>query len=200
MNTNVALINLGAGNVGAIANRLSELDVNFSILDAPNHFEYTHLILPGVGSFDDFMQKLKSKGLEEFIIKQSKTDTKILGICVGMHALAYASEEGDLKGLGLIPGKVKKIKSNLPLPHMGWNSILISNNSPILYELDDSIGFYYLHNYEFKIEDGAELIAYSDYGQKISGIVKNGNNYGIQFHPEKSHNNGLLLFRNFLNL
>lgn len=156
--------------------------------------------MPGVGSFDDFMNKLTLKGLGEFIIKQSKTDAKILGICVGMHALAYDSEEGSLKGLGLIPGRVKKIESSLPMPHMGWNSILKNNSSSLLDDLDNSVGFYYLHNYEFIIENKTELIAYSEYGQKISGIVKHGNTYGIQFHPEKSHDNGVLLFRNFLKL
>jgi imidazole glycerol-phosphate synthase subunit HisH len=199
MKINVGVIDVGAGNVGAIVNRLLDLDVNFNLIEKPTLIEFTHLILPGVGSFDDFMKKLASRDLIEFIVSRSQY-TKILGICVGMHALAIDSEEGQMKGLGLIPGSVKKIETNLPSPHMGWNSIHISEHDTIIHGLNCDIGFYYLHNYKFMPQDKGCIVAFSEYGEKINSIVKKGNIYGAQFHPEKSHDNGLLLFKNFIGL
>ena len=200
MNLNVGVIDVGAGNVGAIVSRLAELDVHYILIDQPTAMEFSHIILPGVGNFDDFMKRLERKDLHEFIVARSLINTKILGICVGMHALAFDSEEGQQKGLGLIPGSVVKINSSLPLPHMGWNSIQIQDYNSIVDGLDCNVGFYYLHNYKFLPKDDTEVIVYSQYGQTIAGVVKKGNIYGVQFHPEKSHENGLLLFRNFLEL
>ncbi|MDC6451764.1 imidazole glycerol phosphate synthase subunit HisH [Alphaproteobacteria bacterium] len=200
MKRNVGIIDLGSGNVGAIANRLSELSVEYCLINAPTKTNLSHIILPGVGNFDTFMDKMRRCGLFEFIIEKSSKNTKILGVCVGMHALANDSEEGESKGLGLIPGSVKKIKTNLPTPHMGWNSIYIETYSPIVEKLNLDIGFYYLHNYKFVPKCGSEVIAYSNYGETVTGIIKKDNIFGVQFHPEKSHKNGLLLFKNFLEL
>jgi glutamine amidotransferase len=199
MNVNIGVIDLNVGNVGAITSRLLELRVDYQLINRPTSVEFSHIILPGVGNFDAFMVKMQDSGLHEFIVEKSLLNTKIMGICVGMHALAYDSEEGHMKGLGLIPGSVRRIKNNLPVPHMGWNSIQVDNYNPIVDGLDGDIGFYYLHNYKFVPLEGSEVIAHSDYGESIVGIVKKGNIFGIQFHPEKSHDNGLLLFKNFIN-
>jgi imidazole glycerol-phosphate synthase subunit HisH len=200
MNINVGVVDLNAGNVGALTNRLSELGVNYELISSPTSVEFSHIILPGVGNFNTFMKKIYNSGLSEFIIENSLIGTRIMGICVGMHALAYDSEEGDMKGLGLIPGSVKKIITRFPLPHMGWNSIKVENDNSILDDLDNSIGFYYLHNYKFEPLGESQIIASSNYGENITGIIKNKNIFGVQFHPEKSHDNGLLLLKNFINI
>ena len=200
MNKNIGIIDLGSGNLTAIGNRLSELGAEFSYVDSPTIKKFSHLILPGVGNFDNFMNRVRSKNLFDFIIEKSLETTKILGICIGMHALANDSEEGFSRGLGLIPGSVKKIKGNLPTPHMGWNSIDIQVQSPITDNLNSKVGFYYLHNYRFVQKNSANVIALSNYGEKITSIIRKDNVFGVQFHPEKSHNNGLTLFKNFLNL
>jgi imidazole glycerol-phosphate synthase subunit HisH len=199
MKVSVGIIDLNAGNVGAIRNRLSELGVDYQLISQPTTVEFSHIILPGVGNFDAFMDKMQNKGLYEYIVEQSLLDTKIMGICVGMHALAYDSEEGNMKGLGLIPGSVRKINNKLPMPHMGWNSIQVDINNQIVEGLNNNVGFYYLHNYKFVPLEESKVIAHSDYGENIVGIVKKGNVFGVQFHPEKSHDNGLLLFKNFIN-
>jgi imidazole glycerol-phosphate synthase subunit HisH len=200
MSVHVGIINLGAGNVGAIVNRLSELGVTFRLIEEPTLIEFSHIILPGVGNFDDFMTKLENKGLRDFMLNRAQGKAKIMGICIGMHALASDSEEGYLKGLGLIPGSVKKMKSSFPLPHMGWNSTHIANQDLIIDGLDNDVGFYYLHNYKFIPVNDCDIVAYSEYEETIAGVVKNKNIYGVQFHPEKSHDNGLIFFRNFLDL
>jgi imidazole glycerol-phosphate synthase subunit HisH len=199
MSVNIGIVDLNAGNIGAIISRLSELGVGYQLINRPTSAEFSHIILPGVGNFDTFMVKMQNSGLDEFIIEKSLINTKIMGICVGMHALAYDSEEGCMKGLGLIPGYVRKLKANLPIPHMGWNSIQVDNYNPIVDGMDNNVGFYYLHNYKFIPSDESKVIAYSDYGENIVGIVRKGNIFGVQFHPEKSHDNGLSLFRNFIN-
>ena len=146
------------------------------------------------------MTKLENKGLRDFMLNRAQGKAKIMGICIGMHALASDSEEGYLKGLGLIPGSVKKMKSSFPLPHMGWNSTHIANQDLIIDGLDNDVGFYYLHNYKFIPVNDCDIVAYSEYEETIAGVVKNKNIYGVQFHPEKSHDNGLIFFRNFLDL
>ena len=196
----VGIVDLGAGNVNAVCNRISELGKEYCLIDGPTSKEISHIILPGVGNFDAFMGKMRDKGLPDFLTSQFHKGVNIMGICVGMHALAYESEEGSCEGLGLIPGLVKKIKVDLPKPHMGWNSIHIENDDPIVSGVDLNMGFYYLHNYRFLCESDSKTIAYSNYGDSIAGIVRKDNIFGVQFHPEKSHKNGLLLFKNFLEL
>jgi glutamine amidotransferase len=115
-----------------------------------------------------------------------------------MHVLADASDEGSLKGLGLIPGNVKRLDTTLNLPHMGWNS-LVSEDS-IFDSVDLNKGYYFLHNYHFESRNDDSSIASTDYGGEISCVVNDKKVYGVQFHPEKSHLNGELLFRNFMGL
>ena len=128
-----------------------------------------------------------------------------MGICVGMQILAESSEEGKLAGLGWIPGRVRKIDANLlatdlKLPHMGWNSIKPKANAPLLAGVDVERGFYFLHNYYFDAKDVADVSATVQYGKEMPCAVARANVFGMQFHPEKSHANGVAIFRNFAEL
>ena len=128
-----------------------------------------------------------------------------MGICVGMQILADSSEEGNCKGLGYIKGKVKKINPNLilqkpKLPHLGWNSIEVLKNNELIKDIDPVFGFYFLHTYYFECEDQNNILATTNYGATFASAVYRENIFGIQFHPEKSHHNGVKLLHNFANL
>ncbi len=200
----IGIINYGSGNVGAIANIYKKLRISHFISNDVSELEAAErYILPGVGAFDATMMNLQDSGLITMLNDQvRKKGKKILGICVGMQILAEASEEGALPGLGWIPGRVRKIdatriSSNLKLPHMGWNSLTTQVDHPIFDAVEAAIGFYFLHNYYFDAANAEDVMATVTYGDELPCAVGRANVYGVQFHPEKSHHNGVSIFRNF---
>jgi len=200
----IAIINYGSGNIAAIANIYKQLKIPYMICgEASELAQAERYILPGVGAFDATMRHLKASSmlevLDQEIIGHGK---KVLGICVGMQILAESSEEGGLSGLGWIGGRVKKIDTSRlvggpQLPHMGWNSIRPCVESPLFRGVDIEHGFYFLHSYYFAASDASNVLATVSYGDDLPCAVGRGNVYGLQFHPEKSHANGLAVFRNF---
>lgn len=203
----IGIINYGSGNVGAIANIYKQLKIpHFISSDIAELEAAERYILPGVGAFDATMANLQHSGLITMLNDQVRgKGKKILGICVGMQILAQASEEGVLPGLGWIPGKVRKIDStriltSLKLPHMGWNSLTNQVDHPIFQTVEAETGFYFLHNYFFDAADAEDVMATVTYGAELPCAVGRANVYGVQFHPEKSHHNGVAIFRNFSSL
>ena len=200
----IAIIDYGSGNIAAIANIYKQLKIPYIVTDIPDELHKAdRYILPGVGAFDVTMRHLNDSGmtlmLNDQIIRQGK---KVLGICVGMQILAESSEEGELSGLGWIPGQVRKIDASLlvkspKLPHMGWNSITLRDNTRFFEGVDTEYGFYFLHNYYFDSVDPNNVLATVQHGMEMPCAVARANVFGIQFHPEKSHSNGLAVFRNF---
>ncbi len=200
----IGIIDYGSGNVFAIANIYKMLNLEYIISNKHEDLaKSSHLILPGVGAFDETMSTLKSSGLQNFLDEQVLIDKKpVMGVCVGMQILAENSEEGSLEGLGWIKGTVKKFDSIIfkqkpYLPHLGWNEIEINKNSTIFENIDPKQGFYFLHSYYFSCENESDTLATTDYGIKFSSAVNHENIYGMQFHPEKSHRNGIELLHNF---
>lgn len=199
----IGIVDFGSGNIEAIATIYKNLNLRFKIISDPQELdEADKLILPGVGAFDATMQQLLSSGLKEKLDQLVLIEKKpVLGICVGMQILAESSEEGKLRGLGWIPGKVKKFDVSTfvhkpYLPHMGWNSVVpIQNN--IFDEIDNTIGFYFVHSYYFECSNEDHVLGTSSYGCEFSSAVHRENVYGVQFHPEKSHSNGVKLLKNF---
>lgn len=203
----IAIIDYGSGNLAAIANIYKQLKVPHSITaDAEEIKKADRYILPGVGAFDATMKHLKELGLVDILNEQVLVKKrKILGICVGMQVLGDASEEGILPGLGWIRGQIRKIdvsqiKSGPRLPHMGWNSLTLTRPSELFDKVDLERGFYFLHSYYFDAAESEAVTATVEYGNKLTCAVAQGNVYGIQFHPEKSHSNGIAVFRNFAEL
>jgi glutamine amidotransferase len=203
----IGIVNYGSGNIQAIANIYSRLNIPTKIITEPSELhEADKLILPGVGAFDETMKQLIGSGLKEELDKLVLHEKKpILGICVGMQIMAESSEEGTLDGLGWIKGRVKKFdiswfKQKPYLPHMGWNTIIPKTGHPIFSNLDAEQGFYFVHSYYFECADDSNILATSDYGIEFSSAVYNNNIYGMQFHPEKSHTNGIQLLENFAKL
>jgi glutamine amidotransferase len=203
----IGIINYGSGNVGAISNIYKQLKVaHFISSDISELKSADRFILPGVGAFDATMQNLNQSGLlailNEEVLEKGK---KILGICVGMQILAESSEEGFLPGLGWIPGRVRKIDvsniaSSLKLPHMGWNSLTSKTDHALFEGVEAETGFYFLHNYFFDAASHGNVLATVTYGSEIPCAVARGNIFGVQFHPEKSHHNGVAIFRNFASI
>lgn len=203
----IAIIDYGSGNVGAIANIYKQLKVPHIITGDLSELEKAErYILPGVGAFDTTMKYFRKSGmvdlLDEQILNRGK---KVLGICVGMQILAESSDEGELAGLGWIKGRVRKIDtSTLPaaprLPHMGWNTVTTKPGARLFDDVDTVQGFYFLHSYYFDPSSAEDIAATVDYGNNIPCAVARGNVFGMQFHPEKSHANGVAVFRNFAEL
>ena len=159
------------------------------------------VVLPGVGTFFDCMNGLKSINgmidiLNEVVLERKKP---FLGICVGMQLLAtLGKEKGNHKGLGWIKGQVIKLKKNkkIKIPHMGWNTVVTEAKHPIINK--KRFETYFVHSYNFICDDKKNILATSDYGQKITAIVGKENIIGTQFHPEKSQKNGLEILKNFI--
>lgn len=203
----IGIVNYGSGNIQAISNIYNRLNIPFKIIENPNELaKADKFILPGVGAFDATMKQLLDSGLKSALDLEVLIRKKpVLGVCVGMQILGNGSEEGTLPGLGWIKGKVKKFDfnklSDKPfLPHMGWNTIEPKFNHDIFKDLDHELGFYFVHSYYFETEDSTSILGTSIYGDEFASAVFNNHIFGMQFHPEKSHFNGIQLLKNFANL
>lgn len=200
----IAIVDYGSGNIAAIANIYKQLRIEHVVTRDPAQLEAAErYILPGVGAFDATMRNVEAAGirtvLDEQVVGRRK---KVLGICVGMQILASSSEEGRLPGLGWIPGHVRRIDtseltSGPRLPHMGWNSIRPRGDVPIFRGVDCERGFYFLHRYFLDASHSEDVAATVSYGSEMPCAVLRHNVVGMQFHPEKSHSNGVAVFRNF---
>lgn len=203
----ITILDYGSGNLNAIKNVYERLNIPFEFAETKEQItKADHIILPGVGAFDDTISTLQKKGFIDVLNKKVFYDkVPILGICVGMQMLADSSEEGTLEGLGWIHGKVRKFDKNLisgkpKIPHLGWNSIEITQNSPLFKNIDPAVGFYFVHSYYYECADEANVICKTEYGKVFHSTVNQDNIFGVQFHPEKSHDNGIQLLKNFANL
>jgi imidazole glycerol-phosphate synthase subunit HisH len=203
----ITILSYGSGNIAAFVRIFQMLGIPFSVAQSEEDLKKaTKLILPGVGAFDQTLQLLeKSSMLTELNRLVLQERMPVLGVCVGMQIMAESSEEGTKSGLGWIQGKVRKIDTQRLatkpfLPHMGWNEIRPKQSHKILANIDYQKGFYFLHSYHFQCGQEASLLATCQYGFEFAAAVHSENIFGFQFHPEKSHDNGIQLFRNFANL
>lgn len=202
----IAIVDYGCGNLYSLQCSLNFLNLESVITSDPEVIKSADkIILPGVGAFGDAVELLKSSGLDEVVKNEAAKGKYILGICLGMQLLFEKSYEyGEHNGLGLIKGDVcplsNDIKSDLKIPHMGWNSLNISDINDSIFKYTKNGDYvYYVHSFYAKNCDEA-LLATSDYEVSVPGLVKNKNVYGAQFHPEKSGDVGLNLLKAFAEL
>lgn len=203
----IGIIDYGLGNIKAFANVYKNLDLDYQIIkNSKDLIKVSKIILPGVGSFDHAMNLLNNSGmrntLDNLVLKEK---IPVLGICVGLQILAKGSEEGNLPGLGWIDAEVKKFDaSTIPyktrLPHMGWNIVEAQSDNYLLSSLNEKPRFYFLHSYYFKCNNSSDSISQTNYGSYFTSAVNKENIYGVQFHPEKSHHNGIQVLKNFAEL
>jgi len=203
----ITIINYGSGNIRAIGNIYERLKIPFKVAEHPDEVTGSErIILPGVGAFDETMRMLDQSGFRSVLDYEVLVNkVPVLGICVGMQILAKKSEEGHLPGLGWINAEVKKIDKKIllhspKLPHLGWNSIERTKHMTLLDGINDEDGFYFLHSYYFECENEQDVLCKTFYGKSFASAVVVNNIFGVQFHPEKSHQNGVQLLQNFAKL
>lgn len=194
----IAIIDYGVGNLKSVTNAMDYLGLKTCITSDACELERADaIILPGVGAFPDAAEKLRAPGLDKVVIDQAKKKP-VLGICLGMQLLFDRGEEvRPCDGLRLIGGKIARIETQFKLPHIGWNSLKLQNNSPIFKGLDDGAYVYFVHSFCGYAEREEDVIARTDYGPSVIAAVGRGNVYGCQFHPEKSGETGLVILKNF---
>jgi glutamine amidotransferase len=200
----ITVIDYGIGNILSFINLYKRLNIECRVATSYQDLVgATKIILPGVGSFDHAMISLDRSGMRE-ALDDLVLDKKVpvLGICVGMQMLANSSDEGDLPGLGWVPGTVRKfdIEKVKQLPHMGWNDVVPLNASGLFKNFEETPKYYFLHSFYFECADGEHALASSIYGEEFTCAVNAGSVYGVQFHPEKSHHFGVNLLKNFSEL
>lgn len=163
----------------------------------------SHLILPGVGAFDHYRQRMRELGVDRLLEKAVlKQRIPLLGICVGMQVLTDGSEEGSEEGLGWIPGFATRLQPDserkLRVPHMGWNIARPAQPShPLFADHEDEIRFYFVHSFAVHCKDSKDVLATSEHGVEFASAIGRGSIYGVQFHPEKSHRFGKALLAAF---
>lgn len=199
----VGIIDYGAGNLGSIYNAIKYLNAPTKIISSPSNLsEFSHLILPGVGSFGNLANNLRKKDWPNKIDSFVKKGKNLFGVCVGMQLLFEESVESkNAKGLGMIKGKfdIFKKTKNFPLPHIGFNEVE-HKNTPIWQGIKNNSPFYFIHSFNIrKIEDHT-TVSKTTYGEEFISFVEKNNIFGSQFHPEKSHFVGLKLLKNFLEI
>jgi imidazole glycerol-phosphate synthase subunit HisH len=197
-NKKIVIIENGGANIASLRFALERLGCEAQLSGDPQTIRNaTHVILPGVGAAADAMKRLRARNLDELI---PTLEQPVLGICLGMQLLYEASEEGDARCLGAIPGTARKFNAapDLPVPHMGWNQLRAERSSPLLNGLGDDAYAYFVHSYA--LPPGPETIASADYGTKFSAMIAHRNFHGAQFHPERSSTAGATVLRNFLEL
>ncbi len=199
----IGIVDYNMGNLASVKNAFKKIGANAEIVKNPENIKnYDKLILPGVGAFGDAIKHLKSTGMDESIKEFVKSGKYLLGVCLGMQLLFEKSEEfGENKGLGFIKGEVvyfdKQRVGEHKIPHMGWNK-LFNNNSPLFKELNNPY-LYFVHSLH-AVCDEKYVIGKTIYGYEFVSAVNKDNVFGIQPHPEKSHNEGLKILKNFVKL
>lgn len=203
----ITIVDYGLGNIQAFANIYKRLDVPVRFAKTSDDLaDASHIILPGVGAFDWAMERLDASGMRVTLDRLVRVENKhVLGICVGMQMMALSSDEGSSAGLGWFDAQVKRfddsrIQSRTHLPHMGWNDVYPLATTDLFQELGKGARFYFLHSYYFAPNDSADVLAQTEYGDRFACAARRGNVYGVQFHPEKSHNWGVQLLKNFAEL
>lgn len=195
----IAIVDYGMGNIKSVQNALKSLDMTYIVSsDGEEISKCRSIIVPGVGAFPDAMKNLKEKGLDTVIKAAAKQGKPILGICLGMQLFFEESEEIEkCLGLGFFKGTIKKLEGSIKIPHMGWNSLCFEKHSSLLEGVKENSYAYFVHSYYAQVGEKNIINAYSMYEKKIPAIVSKGNIFGMQFHPEKSGEDGMKLLKNF---
>jgi len=198
----IVVVDYGMGNLKSVLNAFSKLGAEVTVSGDPQTVAgASAIVVPGVGAFGKCMENLETRGLAPVIREHVRKDKRYLGICLGMQVLFGSSEEAPgVSGLGIIKGSVPRFAGTMKVPHMGWNSVDIRKESPILKGIVSGDFFYFVHSYYCAPEDASVIATTTDYGGPFTSSVETGALFACQFHPEKSQRVGLTLLRNFLTL
>ena len=199
----VTIVDYGMGNIASVRNAFHYLGVDTEVVNTPPGVMTARLVvLPGVGAFGDAMRNLHSLRLIEPLNRKVMEERiPFLGICLGMQLLADESDEkGTHEGLGWIPGRVEALDvTPLRVPHMGWNDVIANSEDDLMRGLQQNPSFYFVHSYQLRCKNRDDIHSTVNYGGEVTAAVRRNNLFAVQFHPERSHHNGLGLLTNFLN-
>ena len=203
----ITLVDYGLGNIQAFVNIYKRLNIPVTVSNTADTLKSAKkIILPGVGAFDWAMTSLNKSGmrdcLDDLVLEQKKP---VLGVCVGMQMMSQRSKEGQMNGLGWIDAEVKRFdeatfNQKTHLPHMGWNDVTPQRSDCLFRGLDIKPRFYFLHSYYFSPYHTEDILAVTNYSCPFASAVRSKNVFGTQFHPEKSHQWGIQLLKNFAEL
>lgn len=197
----ITIINNETGNFASVLNMVKKTENEAELTDSYDKISKSNiLILPGVGNFDQVMERIYDKKIDKAIFNAVENNCKLLGICVGMQALFDGSEEGNLEGLKLLKGKVIKFNfdnKKFKVPHMGWNTVQFTNNN--FKNILAKNRFYFVHSYYVNCEDKNDIAGITNHCDNFVSVVQRDNIYGAQFHPEKSHFFGKKFLESFIN-
>jgi len=201
----IIIIDYGMGNLRSVQKAFERTKVRACISsDFSEISKASKLVLPGVGHFEQGMKSLQARGLKSVLQKVVlENKIPILGICLGMQLMTNFSEEGGVEGLGWINAQTRKFifsDNNLKIPHMGWNTLITRNGCPLLHNIAPTQFYYFVHSYYILCNIEQNVAAETIYGANFVSVFNNGNIYGCQFHPEKSHDAGLQVLKNFTDL
>ena len=196
----IAIIDYGAGNIRSIEKAFAYIGADVQVTDNPEVVEEAHaVVLPGVGSGGAAMNRMREKGLDDAIRQATEQGKPFLGICLGMQLLADHHAEGEVDGLGLFRGEVRRIPHGPKIPHMGWNTVKpLHDKLPIFDGISTDAYFYFAHSYYVEPQNIEGVAAMTDYGSPYCSVIVTEQVWGTQFHPEKSGAVGLQLLRNFV--
>jgi imidazole glycerol-phosphate synthase subunit HisH len=198
----IALIDYGMGNRRSVEKAFERVGARALVTgDHEALMAADGLVVPGVGAFPAAMRSLRATGLDELIVRRAEAGTPVLGLCLGMQLLFERSVElGGDTGLGLLGGEVVELRpepATLKIPHIGWNVVSMTRESPLAGGLPDRCAFYHVHSFVARPAEPSDVLGRGDYGGPFVSIVARDPIYGVQFHPEKSSTHGLALLRNF---
>jgi len=202
VSASVGIVDYGMGNRRSVEKALERVGARVALTDDHDVLGAADgLIVPGVGAFPAAMERLRSTGLDDLIVRRARAGTPVLGLCLGMQLLFERSVElGGAEGLGLLAGEVVQLRPDPPalkIPHIGWNVVSMTRSSPLTEGLPERCAFYHVHSFVARPTDDGDVLGRGDYGGPFVSIVERGDVYGVQFHPEKSSTHGLALLRNF---
>ncbi|APW63336.1 imidazole glycerol phosphate synthase subunit HisH [Paludisphaera borealis] len=197
----IFIIDYGMGNLRSVQKAIEAVGHSAEITTDPDRVrQASHVVLPGVGAFADAMTELRRTGMDEAFTEAVRAGKPCLGVCLGLQLLFTTSfEDGEFRGLGLIPGRVVRLRSQpgLKIPHMGWNTLKIRRPIPLLEGVGPEASVYFVHSYHAIADRPDDVAAETDYPGPITAVVNHENLTACQFHPEKSQQIGLTMYANF---
>jgi imidazole glycerol-phosphate synthase subunit HisH len=201
----IGIVNYGMGNLGSLANMVERVGGEAAMATSARDVERAgKLILPGVGSFDNAVARIRELGLWEAIDRKARAGAApVLCVCLGAQLATESSEEGTLAGFGWFAATTRRFEfpgTGRKVPHMGWNDVAVAKDSPLVRDLPQDPAFYFVHSYYMEPRDESDILMRTDYGISFASGLERNNIFALQFHPEKSHKYGMAIIRNFVEL
>lgn len=195
----IAIIDYGMGNLRSVQKGFEKAGWEAAVVDRPEQLtDARGVVLPGVGAFNDAMARLRESGMDRAVHRVVAAGKPLLGICLGFQLFfEYSEEWGLTRGLGIFPGRVRRLTGGVKIPHMGWNHVRLLKPSPLMAGIPDQTAFYFVHSYYVDPADQALITGVTAHGIEFASMAGRDNVFGIQFHPEKSSAPGLQILQNF---